>query len=238
VIGVPASSKQSDVIGYINKKYLIPCLAVGATYSQSGNTITVSSVGHGLTAALNGATAYLVPTTGALATGWYSDFLYITADTFSVTSTISQITSGSLLNITSGIFNILPAGIVLPANSANTNSILSCQISLSCAASSGSNRALRITINNDTSTTNCLLYTQFSAGSQANHNWPNAYIKSATRFRTTSWANLYNDSASPDQEVTAFDFRTALTINPAVSFSGSANDWICLENLYIRVETP
>lgn len=69
----------------------------GATYSQTGTTVTVTLTGHGFTAADdNGASIYLTQSTGALLTGWFTNFTYVDANTFTVTSTVSQSTSGNL----------------------------------------------------------------------------------------------------------------------------------------------
>lgn len=67
-----------------------------ATYSQTTTTVTVTQTGHGMTADLNGASIYLTQSTGALVTGWFTNFLYIDANSFSCTSTVSQTTSGNL----------------------------------------------------------------------------------------------------------------------------------------------
>jgi hypothetical protein len=68
----------------------------GATYSQSGVTVTVSLTGHLMTAALNGAEIYLAQSTGALLSGWFTNFTYVNANSFTCTSTVSQTTSGNL----------------------------------------------------------------------------------------------------------------------------------------------
>lgn len=69
----------------------------GATYSQTGTTVTVTWTSHGLSAyEFNGASVYLVQNTGDLLSGWFTNFTYVDANTFTVTSTISQSTSGDL----------------------------------------------------------------------------------------------------------------------------------------------
>ena len=67
------------------------------TYSQTAFTITVTRTGHGYTAARNnGADIYLTVSTGTLVSGWFSNFTYVDANTFTCTSTISQSISGNL----------------------------------------------------------------------------------------------------------------------------------------------
>ncbi len=86
----------------------------GATYSQTGTTVTVTWTAHGLTAyEFNGAWAYLVQSTGALLTGWFTNFTYVDANTFTVTSIVSQSTSGNLGTNTSE--TDLPIGFTFPS---------------------------------------------------------------------------------------------------------------------------
>lgn len=82
----------------------IPCLQVGylliggsgGTYSQVGNLVTVTWTAHGITSMFNGASAHLTISTGSALTGFYSDFTYVDANTFTVVSSVSQTTSGNL----------------------------------------------------------------------------------------------------------------------------------------------
>lgn len=81
-----ANSQKNIVIG-----------GSGATYSQTGTTVTVTWTAHGFTAyEFNGAYVYLTQSTGALLSGWFTNFTYVDANTFTVTSTVSQSTSGDL----------------------------------------------------------------------------------------------------------------------------------------------
>ena len=69
----------------------------GATYTQTGTTVTVTWVSHGLSAyEFNGVSVYLVQNTGDLLSGWFTNFTYVDANTFTVTSTVDQSTSGNL----------------------------------------------------------------------------------------------------------------------------------------------
>lgn len=67
-----------------------------ATYSQTGTAVTVTCASHGMTALLNGSQIYLVQSTGALLSGWFTALTYIDANSFSCTSSVSQSTSGNL----------------------------------------------------------------------------------------------------------------------------------------------
>lgn len=68
----------------------------GATYSQTGTAVTVTWTSHGMTSALNGSDVYLVQSTGSLTTGWFTNFTYVDANSFTCTSSVSQSTSGNL----------------------------------------------------------------------------------------------------------------------------------------------
>lgn len=75
--------------------------ANAATYSQSGTTLTCTCTGHNIPATIhNGKKIHLTPgapSTGAqLATGLYTNFTYVDANTFTCTSTVSQTGTGVL----------------------------------------------------------------------------------------------------------------------------------------------
>ena len=93
-------------------------LAASGTYSQSGTLVTVTTSGHGHTASKNGGTVYLTVSSGAAATGWYSNFLYVDANTYKVTSLLSLSTSGNLSGTTS---EIQITSTVTPGGSCGTN---------------------------------------------------------------------------------------------------------------------
>lgn len=89
--------------------------ANAATYSQSGTTVTVTCTGHNIPASLhNGKSIYLVPGTpvtgSQLATGFYTNFTYVDANTFTCTSTVSQTGTGAINTNTSAS----PVGITIP----------------------------------------------------------------------------------------------------------------------------
>lgn len=67
----------------------------GATATQSGNTVTVSQTAHGLTSDYNGYSINLYQLSGSFAgtNGWYTEFNYINANTFSCVSTVSNTVS-------------------------------------------------------------------------------------------------------------------------------------------------
>jgi hypothetical protein len=90
-------SNSPIVIVQAGKGWLVPSLAAAnaATYSQTGTTVTVTSTGHGIPATTyNGLDVYLTIGSGLAATGWYSNFTYVNANSFTCTYSVSQSTSG------------------------------------------------------------------------------------------------------------------------------------------------
>lgn len=75
--------------------------ANAATYSQSGTTLTCTCTGHNIPATVhNGKSIHLTPGTPAtgaqLATGLYTNFTYVDANTFTCESTVSQTGTGAI----------------------------------------------------------------------------------------------------------------------------------------------
>ncbi len=88
----------------------------GGTYSQTGTTITVTKASHGLVSGFNGASVHLSISTGLAITGTFSNFTYVDANTFAVTSSVSQSTSGNLASNTAKTYMpwtyTAPAGLI------------------------------------------------------------------------------------------------------------------------------
>jgi len=66
------------------------------TYSQTGTTVTITHTAHGMTTDFNGGEIYLTQSTGALLSGWFTNWTYVDVDTYTCVSTVSQSTSGNL----------------------------------------------------------------------------------------------------------------------------------------------
>lgn len=113
------------ILQSVGKAYMVPSLAAAnaATYTQSGTTITVTSTSHTLTNARDGADVYLAIADGLATAGWYSNFTYVNANSFTCTSTISQTTSGTVNSNTSAT-TITPLSYVLPGGSMGPNGVL------------------------------------------------------------------------------------------------------------------
>jgi hypothetical protein len=85
------------------KGWLVPSLAAAnaATYSQTGTTITVTSTAHAIPdLKYNTKDVYLemgAASTGAtIPPGWFSNFQYVSANSFTCTSTVSQTGTGAV----------------------------------------------------------------------------------------------------------------------------------------------
>lgn len=101
--GIRISTDQSDV-GHI---LFGP---TSATYSQTGTTVTVTYTAHGFTAIYNGCNIYLCENgaSGLLTPGWFTNFTFVNANSFTCTSTVSQSTSGNIGFATTGSAYNLP----------------------------------------------------------------------------------------------------------------------------------
>lgn len=103
------------------KPYLFGSLVSGATYAQSGTTVTVTATGHGLPNNKNGCRIYW-PGSAAIAAGWYENFQYVDANTYTFTNVVAQtIAAGSAITgglpittLTQGPVAVLPGGSVGP----------------------------------------------------------------------------------------------------------------------------
>ena len=131
---------SSDVMrGYINFG------GSSSTYSQTGTVVTVTqSAGHGLTADFNGDYVYLTQSTGALVTGWFSGFTYISSTTYSCVSTISQSTSGNLGTSTGEV--TIPWSYTIPTGFPKAFDVSALQY-LHVAKSSANNKTAKHTFN-------------------------------------------------------------------------------------------
>lgn len=114
----------------------------GATYSQTGTTVTVTLTSHGLTAAADdGSSIYLTQSTGALLSGWFTNLTYVNANSFTVTSTVSQSTSGNLGTQTG---EITVETLTLPANALGLNGELTGWFLLGAGANNANAKTLRL----------------------------------------------------------------------------------------------
>lgn len=97
------SVRSTTSIALSNVGFLIVGGSSG-TYSQTETTITVTLTSHTMTSDFDGSNVYLTAGTGSLVSGVYTNFTYVDANTFTVTSSTSQTTSGNLGSNTSETF--------------------------------------------------------------------------------------------------------------------------------------
>lgn len=78
--------------------WIVPSLtaANAATYSQTGTTLTVTSTGHNIPATENGGFVYLAIASGLATAGWFSNFTWVSANSFTCTNLESLSTSGEV----------------------------------------------------------------------------------------------------------------------------------------------
>ncbi len=68
---------------------ILGSLVSGATYGQSGNTVTVTATAHGLPTTKNGYRIFW-PGSAAIPVGWYFGFQYVDANTYTFQNPVSQ----------------------------------------------------------------------------------------------------------------------------------------------------
>lgn len=152
----------------------------GATYTQTGTTVTVNQTSHGLTADRNGCQIYLTQNTGALVSGWFTNFTYVDPNSFQCTSAISQSISLSNLGTSTGELS-LPWSYAVPSGLAMATDAIAMGFT-HLAKSSANNKtaksyfnALAITASGNTLTTGAT-YNAVSPSAQT--------FQSATTFTT------------------------------------------------------
>ena len=96
--GVSWSALAPVTILQTSKGFIVPALAAAnaATYIQTGTSIAVTSTAHTMTAVHNGKSVYLAIASGLATAGWYTNFQYVDANSFTCVSSISQSTSGTV----------------------------------------------------------------------------------------------------------------------------------------------
>lgn len=152
----------------------------GATYTQTGTTVTVTQASHGLTADRNGCQIYLTQNTGALVSGWFTGFTYVDANTFTCTSTVSQTTSGNL-GTSTGELSLpwsyaVPSGLAMAADAVALSFTHLAKSSANNKTTKSYFNALAITAAGNTLTTGAA-YTAASPSAQT--------FQSATTFTTS-----------------------------------------------------
>lgn len=164
------------------------------TYSQTGFTITVTRTGHGYTAANNnGSDIYLTVSTGSLVSGWFSNFTYVDANTFTCTSTISQSISGNL-GVQTG--EITFDTITIKAKLMGPNGHLLGKFLVNAFANNANAKTFRVRMNgtvifNPSLASTLSIQTDISIANQNN-------VASQVNFATSSSTQSGNSSAGPN----------------------------------------
>lgn len=183
----------------------------GATYSQTDNTITVTWATHTLTSDINGSDCYLTAGTGSLISGVYTNFTYVDANTFTVTSSTSQTISGNLGSNTSETF-ITISGSSNKLSAISSNILPGDQISL-FGIRKGKNSA-------NTKTIKTYMYNAITTSIAPTTN--TTFISFGTTCIFTSSTKFYENNTSTAL-ATISDYSIAMSGQLA-----SANDWVWL----------
>lgn len=110
--------KSPGIVNFATAKlvpsnWYINCNPSGATYSQSGTTLTLTWTSHGIPNNLNGANIYLAPSSGTATSGWYSNIAVVDANTITCTASASRSTSGNIGS--NSVETYLPTLITFPS---------------------------------------------------------------------------------------------------------------------------
>lgn len=213
---------------------IVPSLTA-PTYSQLGNIITVTNVGHNITAIENGGNIYLLQ--GTVLTGvapasygqWFANFTWLTADTFSCQAINSQTATGlflqNLSETTIPITKTLPGGVLGAAG------ILDSDYTISCNNSANIKIAyLRL---------GGTLYHYTSVGVNSVGMRAHAVISNISETKQISlkggFAFGFQAGASSDSWA-SLGINTTLPLNNSISvIVGSANDYMAVSNFISRV---
>lgn len=111
---------------------LLASLVAGATYGQSGTTVTVAATGHGLPTIKNGYRIFW-PGSALVPAGWYANFQYVDANTFTFDNPTSQtVAAGTALTATLPyVTSTAIASVVLPAGTLGTSGCIALKLAKS-----------------------------------------------------------------------------------------------------------
>ena len=130
-----AMSSALTVLQTSFKPSIFLTLTAAATYSQSGNTVTVSSTGHG---APNRSSSFRFfwPGSAAIPQGWYDGWKYVSADVFTFENPISQsVSAGTAITGSAKSMYLPVASLVVPERLFSDGTLLTFETFMSCDAS-------------------------------------------------------------------------------------------------------
>ncbi|MCE5327820.1 MAG: hypothetical protein LLG01_15545 [Planctomycetaceae bacterium] len=128
IFGVPTILSPSF------KPSIVLTLTAAATYSQSGNTVTVSSTGHG---APNRSSSFRFfwPGSAAIPQGWYDGWKYVSADVFTFENPKSQsVSAGTAITGSAKSMYVPVASLVVPERLFSDGTLLTFEAFMSCDA--------------------------------------------------------------------------------------------------------
>lgn len=143
----PAITLNPD--GWGGSPRVVASLVSGATYGQTGTTVTVTATAHGIPAAANGFDFYW-PGSAEIPAGFYKDLAIANSNTLTFSNPVSQsVASGTAL--TAPLPHVWPASVVyavqftVPAGTLRPGSLLKISVSRGGDLSSGA-KYLRVRI--------------------------------------------------------------------------------------------
>lgn len=108
---------------------IFPSLVAGTTAVQSGSTVTVTATAHGIPATTYDGWKVWYPGSTNIPAGWYSDFQYLTVNTFSFTAADNKTVASESVNggsYVSAYTEIVKT--IIPGNSMGKDGRITCRI--------------------------------------------------------------------------------------------------------------
>jgi len=123
---------------------IFPSLANSSTAVQSGSTVTVTATAHGIPATVHNGWKVWYPGSPNIPAGWYSDFQYLTVNTFSFTAADSKTVASESVNGGSWVSAYVEFHrTMIPGSVMGKNGRITCKVFRGGDATAG-NKILRI----------------------------------------------------------------------------------------------
>lgn len=147
VVYFPGVPLQTNTVPAGFRPSILASLVTGATYSQVGTAVTVTAVDHGLPTNRNGYRIFF-PGAAAVPVGWYENFSYVDANTFTFTNPTEQtIAAGTAITGTLPYTTTTTvAAQVMPGGSMGSSGVLMAKIIAGGDATAGT-KTTRLAIN-------------------------------------------------------------------------------------------
>lgn len=206
---------------------ILGSLVSGATYEQSGNTVTVTATGHGLPTTKKGYRIFW-PGSAAIPVGWYFGFQYVDANTFTFQNPTAQtVAAGAAITGTLPVTSTDQLCIVdtLPGGSVGMfGRVRICWVR--SGDGTAGNKTLRPQINSTTLASQVLTTTPYFSGSAS------AVCTGAINSQMVVTA--LDGVASAGQNALTFDLSADVLTRITLQVQNAAQ-WIALDSAHVEI---